>query len=137
MILTHFDAELFARDAERGSDGQLAFVTTSTGPSAEAVRSLPSSLERSWRYTFGLLRPARFPSWQRRRRPQAGAWAPGSFCAVRRSAWDAVGGFDDRFFLYYEDVDLFQEADRSGVRDQDQSGGHRTPCPGLGRPRRA
>jgi N-acetylglucosaminyl-diphospho-decaprenol L-rhamnosyltransferase len=30
----------------------------------------------------------------------------GGAAAYRRSAWEAVGGFDDRFFIYGEDVDL-------------------------------
>jgi hypothetical protein len=31
----------------------------------------------------------------------------GSFVMFRRSAWDEVGGLDDRYFLYCEEVDLF------------------------------
>jgi N-acetylglucosaminyl-diphospho-decaprenol L-rhamnosyltransferase len=30
----------------------------------------------------------------------------GGAALYRRSAWDAVGGFDERIFLYYEDLDL-------------------------------
>lgn len=33
-------------------------------------------------------------------------WVVGAFFIVRRDAWDAVGGFDERYFLYFEDVDL-------------------------------
>lgn len=33
-------------------------------------------------------------------------WAVAAFLLVRRSAWDAVGGFDDRQWMYAEDLDL-------------------------------
>ena len=33
-------------------------------------------------------------------------WAVGAFLLVRRAAWDAVGGFDERRFMYAEDLDL-------------------------------
>ncbi|MBW3573451.1 MAG: glycosyltransferase family 2 protein [Actinobacteria bacterium] len=33
-------------------------------------------------------------------------WVAGTHFLVRRQAWDAVGGFDERFFMYLEDVDL-------------------------------
>jgi N-acetylglucosaminyl-diphospho-decaprenol L-rhamnosyltransferase len=33
-------------------------------------------------------------------------FASGAALVVRRSAWDAVGGFDERYFMYGEDLDL-------------------------------
>ncbi len=33
-------------------------------------------------------------------------WTVGACWVVRRAAWEAVGGFDERYFLYFEDVDL-------------------------------
>ena len=32
--------------------------------------------------------------------------ASGALMAVRRDVWDALGGFDDNYFAYYEDADL-------------------------------
>jgi len=33
-------------------------------------------------------------------------WVSGAFFAVRRRAWDEVGGFDEGYFMFMEDVDL-------------------------------
>jgi GT2 family glycosyltransferase len=33
-------------------------------------------------------------------------WVPGAFTMIRQDALKSVGGFDERFFLYYEEVDL-------------------------------
>jgi GT2 family glycosyltransferase len=33
-------------------------------------------------------------------------WAQGSALFVRGDVWRRIGGFDDLFFLYYEDIDL-------------------------------
>lgn len=42
------------------------------------------------------------------------AWVSGAALCCRRSTWDAIGGFDERFFLYYEDVDLCLRAAQAG-----------------------
>lgn len=46
--------------------------------------------------------------WYRRRGPADGAveWLSASCALVRRTAFDAVGGFDERYFLYSEETDL-------------------------------
>lgn len=41
----------------------------------------------------------------------------GACFAMRRSAWEEIGGFDEGFFLWYEDVDLAKRLRDSGFRN--------------------
>lgn len=41
-------------------------------------------------------------------------WVPGAFTIIRRSALDQVGNFDERYFLYYEEVDLCRRFKAAG-----------------------
>jgi hypothetical protein len=41
-------------------------------------------------------------------------WVAGMFMLFRREAFAAVGGFDERYFLYYEDVDLCRRIRHAG-----------------------
>jgi len=41
-------------------------------------------------------------------------WVSGAALCCRRQAWNDTGGFDEKFFLYYEDVDLCLRASQVG-----------------------
>ena len=41
-------------------------------------------------------------------------WATGAAMLIDRTAWDAVGQWDERFFLYSEETDFFHRARRQG-----------------------
>lgn len=53
---------------------------------------------------------------QARREPseRAVGWLSGSCLLLRRSAFDEINGFDERYFMYMEDVDLGDRLGRAG-----------------------
>jgi N-acetylglucosaminyl-diphospho-decaprenol L-rhamnosyltransferase len=45
-------------------------------------------------------------------------WVPGAFALIRHDLFERLGGFDERFFLYYEEVDLCRRIRAAGYRVQ-------------------
>ncbi len=43
-------------------------------------------------------------------------WICGATFFVRRDFWESVGGFDERFYLYFEETDLIRQAETAGLR---------------------
>ncbi len=68
-----------------------------------------------------LRRQARPPAWRKYDRGPFAAerdvpWATGACLLIARACWEDLGGFDERFFMYCEDVDFCQRAGQRGWR---------------------
>lgn len=69
-----------------------------------------------WRTLFGLLRPRasrkylNFPLEGQTEAP----WVTGASFLLSRACLEEIGGLDERFFMYYEDVDLCLRAKQAG-----------------------
>jgi GT2 family glycosyltransferase len=92
-------ADLTAHDGTRwrrvlDSDGGGSALTNSTGVT---VQGGANGADRDWLVPTANL--------QRGSADEPFGFSGGA-AALRRAAWDAVGGFDDSFFMYYEDFDL-------------------------------
>ena len=92
-----------------------------SGALTPTVRRFPSAT-RAFGDALGLERIPGRPGWfgerelrlDRYERELEMDWTTGSFMLVRRDAFVAAGGFDDRFFLYSEEVDLCLRIRRLG-----------------------
>jgi N-acetylglucosaminyl-diphospho-decaprenol L-rhamnosyltransferase len=71
---------------------------------------LSTAFPQSW-----LFDPESLGGWRRDTVREVGT-AIGSFLLVSRAVWQALGGFDARFFMYGEDVDLSLRAAAAGWR---------------------
>jgi N-acetylglucosaminyl-diphospho-decaprenol L-rhamnosyltransferase len=86
-------------------------ITTPNGELYPSARLVPTLGLGAGHAALGALWPAN--PWTRKYRAEAEAinerttgWISGSCMLLRKDAFDAVGGFDAGFFMYFEDVDL-------------------------------
>jgi N-acetylglucosaminyl-diphospho-decaprenol L-rhamnosyltransferase len=99
-----------------GSLGPAVFDPDGTSyPSAREVPTLVAGSAHAVIHPFWPGNP-----WTRRYRgedvrdEQPVGWLSGSCLLLRRQAWEQVGGFDARYFMYFEDVDIGDRLGRHG-----------------------
>lgn len=109
------------RDDSIGAVGPA--ILTSDGeiyPSARAIPSLRHGIGHALFVNLWADNP-----WSRRYRNEydsapvgrEAGWLSGANLLVRRAAFDALGGFDQGYFMYFEDVDLGYRMTKAGYRN--------------------
>lgn len=84
-----------------------------------SARSVPTLVSGTGHALLGSVWPQN--PWTRRYRQEneeigerTVGWLSGSCLLLRRTAFDSIGGFDSRYFMYMEDVDLGDRLGRAG-----------------------
>ena len=106
----------------RADPDLVAVGAATTGPDGAielGVGGWEPTVRRAWAHAIGLHRLA--PAAGVFARPAAGEsvdleWISGASLAVRREAFMELGGFDERYFVYNEDMALGRAIRRSGGR---------------------
>jgi N-acetylglucosaminyl-diphospho-decaprenol L-rhamnosyltransferase len=94
------DALRLAAAQQPGWGAWQALVTMEHGAAINTAGNVTHFLGMGWAGRCG--RPvAEAPT-----RPEEVSFASGAALAVRREAWEALGGFEPRYFMYGEDLDL-------------------------------
>ncbi len=89
-------------------------VRSSDGSVYPSARSFPSLLRSAAHGFLGVVAPRNRFSQGYLHPPSGPDWVSGTAMAVRRDAFEQVGGFDEGYFMYVEDVDLCWRLARAG-----------------------
>ncbi|HEV7888775.1 MAG TPA: glycosyltransferase family 2 protein [Acidimicrobiales bacterium] len=116
-------ALLGALEAEPGVGIVGARIENPDGTVYPSPRVFPGMLDAMGHALVGLFKPdnqftRRYRMLDVDRSVYAGDvdWVSGSCFLARREAWDQLGGFDDSYFMYAEDLDLCWRAHKLGWR---------------------
>jgi len=87
-------------------------VRSPEGRIEDSARRFPTA----WSLLKKLFVDRREPDYPTDRGPQEVDWVAGMFMLFRADAFRAAGGFDEAYFLYYEDVDICRRLAKAGKR---------------------
>lgn len=86
-------------------------VYTSNGRLQDSARRFPTLTRLIRRKLSGFIEP----DYAIGQQPLEVDWVAGMFMVFRREVYSSIGGFDDRYFMYFEDVDLCHRLHRTGL----------------------
>ncbi len=110
------DSVLATAESIAGRDPQAGIIGFQLRHDDDTRQGSTGPFPTLWNVLAGILRPRA----RRRCQPITGLarrtvpWVTGCCLLVRRDCWEALGGFDEDYFLYYEDVDLCRRAHAAG-----------------------
>lgn len=109
--LKHFSLAALTKTFDAAEVGAAApLVLSSTGSIEDSARRFPSVASLVKRAIFG----RKGPDYSIGQSAIKVEWTAGMFVAYRREAFAEVRGFDENFFMYYEDADICRRLGKKG-----------------------
>lgn len=106
-----------ARHPEAGAIGP--YIAQQDGSAYPSARNIPTLRNGIGHALFGQIWPsnpwtANYKAGENMDEERVAGWLSGSCVLLRWEAFEAIGGFDERYFMYMEDVDLGDRLTRAG-----------------------
>ncbi len=96
----------------KGAAAVAPLVRNANGGLEDSARRFPTVASLLGKFVRG----SAGPDYPVDRGPLVVEWVAGMFIGFRRDAYARVGGFDERYFLYYEDVDICRRLRSHGYK---------------------
>jgi N-acetylglucosaminyl-diphospho-decaprenol L-rhamnosyltransferase len=103
---------LLAPFCDSGVGATAPLVLSPAGHTEDSARRFPTLARLIMRTAFG----KREPDYAWSDKPIDVDWVAGMFVVYRSAAFESIGGFDSRYFMYMEDADICLRLKRAGWR---------------------